>query len=323
MTCLKQVKKDMRIAGIGLANIDLIDHVDDDFLTRHDLIKGQAQKLPYDLFIKLRNELSDIHIEAGGCVGNTLCGIKDNQIDKIMFSKIGHDEYENIYRDGFKEFNVTYDVPAAPTDSSQCLVLITPDGDRTFAYIHGASWTLSSSDIDFEIISRANLIYTEIYAMAFGMQTGLWPSLINRLRDTPIPMVMKVVDREYMNLYRTAIFGLAEEGVLTLLIGNKDNLCGLARRDTIEETLDNLSKWKCAILLTDGADGAYYRSGNTHFYHPVEAIANPENTSGAGDQFVAGFLEKWLDNKSIPACMENAEQSARQVLMNDAPRPHS
>lgn len=311
----------MNIVGIGLANIDLISHVSEEFLSTHNLIKGQAKRLNSSRFFKLRDQLQDIEIEAGGCVGNTLCGLNKDNIKATFFGKIGNNSYAKNYRQSFQKYDVLYPVKNAKTESSQCAVLITPDGERTFAYIHGASWTLSPSDIYFETIKKSDLVYTEIYAMAFGMQTGLWPSLVNFMRDEEKTMAMKVVDKEYMALYKTALFGLAEEGILTLLVGNKDNLCALANRDNIDEALKALAKWQCAILLTDGANGAYYNDGPDRYHHAVTPIEHPINTSGAGDQFVAGFLEKWVESKPIEICMKSAEQAAYKVLMSDSPRP--
>lgn len=309
------------IVGIGLSNIDIISHVTDDFLDAHSLSKGQARKLTISHFLQLKADLDSYSIEAGGCAGNTLCGIDKSKIKATFFGKVGNDKYTKTYRNSFKKYDVLFPVQNGDIDSSQCAVLITPDGERSFAYMHGASWQLSPDDLYIETIKNADLIYTEVYAMAFGMQTGLWPLLVNYMRDYKRTMAMKVVDKEYVSLYKTALFGLAEEGLLTLLAGNRDNLCALANRDTIEETLEVLSKWKCKTLLTDGANGAYYTDGDSTYYHPVVKIDRPNNTSGAGDQFVAGFLEKWLFDASIPECMESGYQKAAKILMLDAPRP--
>lgn len=311
----------MHIVGIGLSNIDLIAHVGDDFLARHDLIKGQAQKLKTSHFLQLREELRDVKIEAGGCVGNTLCGMDKEIVKATFFGKIGNDIYAKTYRKSFQNYDVLFPVENAQSASSQCAVLITPDGERSFAYIHGASWTLSPDDIYFDTLKQADLIYTEIYALAFGMKTGLWPALMNYLRSAKRPMAMKVVDQEYVDLYRMAIFGLAEEGILGLLIGNAANMCRLARRDNIADALSVFKQWKCAVLITDAAGGAYFQDGNIYHHHPVAVIETPINSSGAGDQFMAGFLEGWMTQSPIPAAMKQGEEKARAVLMSDSPRP--
>lgn len=309
------------IVGIGLANIDLVSHIQESFLHEFDLIKGQAKRITPKSFIKLREALESYQVEAGGCVGNTLSGMDKRDISATFFGKIGNDKYAKVYRDSFRDHDVLFPVHGADMHSSQCAVLVTPDGERTFAYMRGASWLLSPEDVYFESINAADLVYTEIYAMAFGMNTGLWPALVNHMRSKRKVMALKTVDQEYAELYRTTLFGLAEEGILVLLIGNKDNLCALARRDNVSEALDAFSKWQCAVLLTDGPNGVFYNKGEIRYHHEVEVVENPLNTSGAGDQFVAGFLEKFIFDRPLKDCMENGERKARKAIMQDAPRP--
>ncbi len=311
----------INVVGIGLANIDLVSHIEESFLSDHGLVKGHSKKLNMEQFFTLRDELPNPRIEAGGCVGNMLCGLDKTNIKTTFFGKIGTDAYTKIYRNSFKKYNVLYPIKNADEPSSQCIVLITPDGERTFVYIRGASWTLSPDDIYFGEIAQSDIIYTEIYALAFGMKTGLWPNLINHMRNISGTMAIKIIDHEYTDLYKTTLFGLAEERILTLIVGNKSNICSLTERDTVDGALNVLSKWNCATLLTDGVNNAYYNKGQTRYVHAITPIENPLNTHGAGDQFVAGFLEKWLFYAPISECMKNAEEHARKVIMNDSPRP--
>ncbi len=310
----------MHIVGIGLANIDLVAHVSDSFLLQFNLEKGQAKKLSKIKFAELRLELPEVQVGAGGCAGNTMSGLCGGDVRATFLGKVGNDEYANIYKQSFIDHRVAFPVLPANEESSQCAVLVTPDGERTFAYMRGASWTLSAEDIDLSIITSSALVYTEIYAIAFGVKTGLWPVLVNHMRSYGKTMALKTVDKEYADLYATALFGLAEEGILSLLIGNADNLCALAKRGTIDETLNVLNKWRCAVLLTDGRRGAYYNDANQRFFHEVRPVEQPLNTSGAGDQFAAGFIEKWVYGRSIQECMDNGAKKARDIIMCDAPR---
>lgn len=310
----------MHIVGIGLANIDLVAYISDEFLTEFNLEKGQAKKLSKERFAELRSELSDIRVEAGGCAGNTMSGLYGSDVRATFLGKIGNDEYADIYKQSFIDHHVAFPVLPANKESSQCAVLVTPDGERTFAYMRGASWTLSAEDVDMDIITSSNLVYTEIYAMAFGTRTGLWPTLVNHMRSFKKTMALKTIDKEYADLYGTALFGLAEEGILSLLIGNADNLCALAKRETISEALDVLSNWRCAVLLTDGKRGAYYNKADQRYFREAQTIDSPLNTSGAGDQFAAGFIEYWIHDKPIDDCLANGESKAHEIIMRDTPR---
>ncbi len=311
----------MDVIGIGLANIDLVAHVSDGFLTRYNLVKGQATKLGDLDFGRLRADLPAFDAVAGGCAANTLCGLANAGYVTRFYGKTGNDAFDSVYRTGFRPYNVAYDVTPAPRESSQCAVLITPDGERTFAYSSGASWDLTADDLDLAEIDRAALVYAEIYAMAFGGKKAIWPHLMNHLRKSRVPLVMKIMDREYAALYRNALFALAEEGILTLVIGNTDNLPALVGKHDVDETLEEFKKWSCMALMTRGGRGADFVNGNLHIRHRAAPIENVRNTSGAGDQFAAGFLETFLQQLPVEVCLKRAERRALEIVMYDSPRP--
>lgn len=314
-------KRAMDIIGIGLANIDLVAHVEEDFLIRHRLPKGQATKVKDLNFGRLRGELNGFDAVAGGCAANTLCGLSAAGFNTRFYGKVGNDSFESIVRTAFRAYDVTYDVKPAGSESSQCAVLVTPDGERTFAYCSGASWELAARDFNFKDLWDASLIYAEIYAMAFGQGDSVWPFLINTLRESKGPLAVKVVDREYAELYGDALFALAEEKVLTLLIGNSDNLPALVRCRGIDEAINAFRKWSCMVLMTDGKNGAHLINGPVHMHHKIEPIQSPLNTSGAGDQFAAGFISGLLHDKPVEECLGLAQKRAEQILMIDSPRP--
>lgn len=312
----------MDVIGIGLANIDLVAHVGDAFLFKYNLIKGQATKVGDLDFGRLRAELENFDAVAGGCAANTLCGLANAGFETRFYGKTGNDPFDSVFRAGFRPYNVAFDVPSAARESSQCAVLITPDGERTFAYCSGASWDLAAEDIAPADLALSALVYAEIYAMAFGPKgKSLWPHMINQLRASFVPLAIKVMDREYAALYRSALFALAEEGILTLIIGNTDNLPALAGKTEIDDTINEFKKWSCMVLMTRGSKGADFINGADHIHHTPTLIENAFNTSGAGDQFAAGFLEGFLTGLEIHDCLKLAERRAVEILMYDSPRP--
>lgn len=311
----------MDVIGIGLANTDLVAHVGDAFLTRYNLPKGQATKLGDLDFGRLRAELPAFDAVAGGCAANTLCGLANAGFETRFYGKTGSDAFGSVFRGGFRPYGVAYDVAPGERESSQCAVLITPDGERTFAYTSGASWDLTADDIDMTELGNAALVYAEIYAMAFGGKKAMWPHLINHLRQSQVPLVLKVMDREYATLYRSALFALAEEGILTLLIGNNDNLPALTGKDTVEDAIDEFKKWSCMVLMTRGGQGAEFINGDMHIRHRTTPLTSVRNTSGAGDQFAAGFLETFLQQLPVEVCLKRAERRALEIIMFDSPRP--
>lgn len=311
----------MDVLGIGLANIDLVAHVMDSFLERYKLEKGQAKKLDDLEFGRLRGDLPSFRAAAGGCAANTLCGLSSAGLKTRFYGKIGSDSFESLYRASFRHYGVEYKVKASGEESSQCAVLVSPDGNRSFAYTQGASWQLSCDDFDFQDIWSARFVYAEIYTMEFGKVGSVWPFLINHLRQSKTPLILKVIDREYARLYSRALFALAEEGILMMIVGNGDNLPALVGKETAEEAAREFQKWSCAVLVTDGAENIHYICKNIHVEQKPIPVHTPGNTSGAGDQFVAGYIEGMLSELSLQDRLGLAERRAKEILMQDAPRP--
>lgn len=312
----------MDVIGIGLANIDLIGYVDERFLQSYKLPKGQPTKVGDLDFGRLRAELAGFDAVAGGCAANAMCGLANAGFSTRFYGKIGNDPFASVFRSGFQPYGVAYDVAPGTRDSSQCAVLITPDGERTFAYCAGASWDLTADDIDMDELGTAALVYAEIYAMAFGQKGhSLWPHLVNKLRSSGVPLAIKVMDREYAKLYSSALFALAEEGILALLVGNADNLPALTGKDDPDEAIEEFKKWSCMALMTRGGDGADFINGDMHVPLISTPIRDVRNTSGAGDQFAAGFLEGFLTQLPIEVCLKRAERRALEIIMYDSPRP--
>lgn len=311
----------MDVIGIGLSNIDLVAHVKDDFLKAHNLVKGGAKKLDDLAFARLRADLPSYDAIPGGCAANTVCGLAALGVPTAFYGKIGEDSFESLYRASFAEYKVAYHVAAGSQESSQCAVLVTPDGQRTFAYTHGASWDLAVKDFDRAELESAALICTEIYIFEFGTDSEVARLVFETAQEKKVPFVMKVMDTDFGRRYAQKIRALAESGILTILVGNHENLPSVTGTNGLEETLAALRGWPCPILLTANKGGAHFIADGHVLHHPIDPVENPKNTTGAGDQFLAGFLAGWLDHKKPEDCMAFAAQYARQILMHDTARP--
>lgn len=311
----------MSVIGIGLANMDLVAYVKDEFLLQHKVQKGFAQKIDDLPFARLRSGLSHYDAIAGGCAANTICGLAASGVDTQFFGKVGEDSFESLYRSAFKEYSVSYNVQAGSQETSQCAVLVTPDGERTFAYTHGASWDLDGDDLDINALENATLICTEIYLFEFGKNSSTARVVFDIAERKKVPLVMKAMDQDFGQRYGQKIKALANAGILGLVVGNHENLPSVTGTHNLESAIHALKGWKCDSLITANKNGAYYVSGGEVTHYPITPVDNPKNTTGAGDQFLAGFLMGRLDNKPVADCMEFAAATARAILMHDTARP--
>lgn len=311
----------MDVIGFGLSNIDLVTRVGEDFLAQFGLRKGLEIPLDDLEMGRMRAALANFEALPGGCVANTLCGLSAMGINTRFYGKIGHDEFETLYRASFHDYRVAYDVGSAQGESSQCVVLITPDGERSFAQTQGASFTLDDADIDWAGLASARILYAEIYACHFGHDTKFFERLCETAKQNNTPLYIKVVDREYGTRYADMLRHYARTKSISLIIGNHDNLPSITGGYAPTHVHDALLDWPCPVLMTAAAKGGtYFAQGEAHNF-TVEPVADPQNSSGAGDQFMAGFIAARLDGRPIDDCLALGGRMARAILMHHQPRP--
>ncbi len=311
----------MDAIGFGLANIDLVARVTDDFLVRHNIPKGGDLSTDALSFGRMRAGLPAFDATPGGCAANMLCGLSAMGIAARFYGKIGHDEFESLYRASFRDYHITYDVAHAETESSQCAVLITPDGQRSFMHVEGAGFQLSIEDVDWHAVENARLLYAESYTCNFHGDTALFERICDTAKQHAIPLYIKVVDTEYAMRYRDLLHHHARCGTITLILGNNDNMPALTGGMAPTHVRDTFTDWPCAILMTAGGDGGTYFENGAARDFTVDALDNPANSSGAGDQFMAGFIAGRLDDRSIEDCLALGSRTARAILMHNQPRP--
>lgn len=311
----------MDIAGIGLANIDLVAYVDDAFLSAHRVQKGKAAKVDELSFARLRGALEAFDAIPGGCMANTMCGMAAYGVSAAFFGKIGDDSFQSLFRSSFAEYTVHYTVEGGQQESSQCAVLVTPDGERSFAYTHGASWDLEDKDLDEDILKQCAMICAEIYAFEFGTDGSVMRKIVDISERHRIPIVMKVMDQDFARRYAPKIQAMAQAGILLLIAGNDVNLPALTGAKDADEALTILSAWPCDILMTRNRNGVHFISDGKLQHFAVEPVLKPKNTTGAGDQFLAGFLTGRLDGRNVEECVAHGAACARTILMHDGARP--
>jgi sugar/nucleoside kinase (ribokinase family) len=311
----------MDVCGIGLSNIDLVAYVSDAFLTAHKVIKGRAHKMDDLAFARLRSDLEQYDAIPGGCAANVMCGMAAMGVQTQFFGKIGNDPFEALYRASFRDFGVTYTVEPSATESSQCAVLVTPDGERSFAYMDGASWSLSPKDLDMEALKSARMLVNEIYMFGFGVNNDLPKAVIEIVQQHKIPHVMKIMDQDFGRQYAQKIMAMVDAGIIQTIIGNHFNLPFLFGVNSKDDVIAFAKTLKCETILTCNKEGAYHIQGESVFHQPADIVEKPKNTTGAGDQFMAGFLMGKLDGKPVADCMAFANACARSILMHDTARP--
>ena len=302
----------MKILGIGNAIVDVICKVDDEFIAKNNLTKG-LMKLIFDES-EFSNLLSDLKIEktiSGGSVANSIVGLSQLG-DKVGFiGKISDDTFGIKYEEGLKKENVSlfYTKKKEPLPTGTCLILITPDSERTMCTFLGTAGKISKNDLDAETIKKSDLIFLEGYLWDEGDPKEAFEKAINLANKTAMSLSDKFcVDRHkpnFLNLVKNELdLVFANEGEITSLIDAKN----------FDEVISFGKEIKKHLIITRGDKGAI-----SIYNSKIEEVDSRKDLkivdlTGAGDLFASGYLHGFINNFSQKDCLIKATEMSSKII---------
>ena len=302
----------MKILGIGNAIVDVICKVNDDFITKNNLTKG-LMKLIFDQS-EFSNLLSDLKIEktiSGGSVANSIVGLSQLG-DKVGFiGKISNDTFGIKYEEGLREENVSffYTKKKELLPTGTCLILITPDSERTMCTFLGTAGKISKNDIDAEVIKKSDLVFLEGYLWDEGDPKDAFEKAINLANKSAMSLSDKFcVDRHkpnFLNLVKNKLdLVFANEGEITSLIDAKN----------FDDVISFGKELKKHLVITRGERGAI----SVHKNEIEEIDAKKDlriiDLTGAGDLFASGYLHGFINNLSQRECLIKATEMSSKII---------
>lgn len=312
----------IEVSGIGLANVDLISNVSDIFLQKFNLKKNGTTLLSPLEFGRLVSALEHYERYAGGSMANVLCGLSALGVKTRFFGKLGDDGNESLYRRSFKDYNVAYNTTALEgAETSQCITLISKDGDRSFAYTKEASWHLKKDEIDFDIIAESRLLMMEIYAFGFDEENNMALNTINHAANHKTDVILTMIDGSFGHGFFEKIKGLDHGHKIAMIIENEENLIAFTGCPDLDAVFDMFKDWNADLLVTraDETTRALIKGRDYHIKPP--ALDSMKNTYGAGDQFLAGFIFALLDDQDPETAIKFGHQKAKEIIEQPYARP--
>ena len=301
----------MNIIGIGNAIVDVICKVEDQFLVDHQLTKS-TMKLVDE--IEFKNLLSNLTIEqtiAGGSVANSIVGMSQLGSEVSFIGKINNDELGNKYEESLTKEKVKYcyqkKQETVPTGT--CLILITPDSERTMCTFLGIAGKINEKDIDEKAIKQSSLTFLEGYLWDEGE-----PKLaFHKAMQLSKQVAMSLSDKFCVDRHKESFLELVKNK-LDITFANEQEIKELIDAKSYEEIIDfgkNLNK---LLIVTRSAKGSVAIQGNT-----VVECSSRENLqivdlTGAGDLFAAGFLHGYSKAWDLKKCLEKGTDMASQII---------
>ena len=302
----------MKILGIGNAIVDVICKVSENFITQNGLQKG-SMKLIFEEkeFQKLLLNLKIEKTISGGSVANSIVGLSQLKNDVGFVGKISDDIFGNKYEKGLKEENVKFFYfkrkESLPTGT--CLILVTPDSERTMCTFLGVAGKINENDIDSKVISDADLIFLEGYLWDEGEPQKAFEKAINNSRKT----AMSLSDKFCVERHRSHFIDLVKNK-LDIVFANEDEMISLTQSQNFNEVVDFVKQTKKNFIITRGEKGAISINNGKIFEVGIKKNLKILDLTGAGDLFAAGFLHGYINNFTQSECLEKGTELSSKVI---------
>ena len=309
---LKLKKLNMKILGIGNAIIDVICKVDESFLTKNNLTKG-TMKLIFD-DKEFKDISANLKIEktiSGGSVANSIVGLSQLKNEVGFIGKISDDNFGKKYEEGLKEENVKYfyekQKEGLPTGT--CLILVTPDSERTMCTFLGIAGKINDNDVDEQIVKKSDLIFLEGYLWDEGEPKKAFEKAIKNSNK----VAMSLSDLFCVERHKRNFLNLVKKK-LDLTFANESEIMALINTKNFNDVITFAKEIKKHIIVTRGDKGAI-----SIFEEKVTEVNAKKNLSikdltGAGDLFAAGYLHGFVNNLTTEQCLEQGTKLSSEVI---------
>ena len=302
----------MKILGIGNAIVDVICKVDEKFIEKNKLTKG-TMKLIFD-DKEFHSMMADLKIEktiSGGSVANSIVGLSQLGNEVGFIGKVSDDDLGGKYESGLKSENVQYfylkKKEELPTGT--CLILVTPDSERTMCTFLGTAGKINENDVDANIIKQAEMIFLEGYLWDEGEPKKAFEKAINNAKK----VAMSLSDQFCVDRHKSHFLDLVKNK-LDITFANEQEVMSLIDAKNFEEVIEfgkNLNK---QLVITRGDKGAILINGDDVIENGIENNLNIKDLTGAGDLFAAGFLHGYLNNYSHIDCLNKGREMSSKII---------
>ena len=304
-----------KILGIGNAIVDVFVKVDDNFLSKNNLIKGSMKLIQIEEFENLKNIIKIEKIEAGGSVANTMAGIAYLNGSPCFIGKISSDRFGKIYKESLEKINVnfSYNEKNENLATGTSIIFITPDSERTMCTYLGISSKLSAEDIYEHYIKDSKLIFLEGYLWDKGTTEEMFKKIINLAKKNNIKIAMSLSDIFCVTRHRKDFIKLLEDD-LDILFGNENEINALTMKNNLFEGIQELQKLNKLIIITRGEKGSLAILKNEIINCDSIKVDKILDLTGAGDLFASGFLKEYLDKSDIKKCLQTGSELAAKII---------
>jgi len=311
------------IVAMGDAIVDVIASCENDFLVEHKLPKGSMQLLSPDQADELYAAMGVAREMSGGSAANSMAGIAAMGGSSAFIGQVAEDQLGLIFEHDMHALGVRFETPplegGPPT--GRCLILVTPDGQRTMNTCPGASHELSADALDRDLIASASILFLEGYLFGPSKPRAAMMEAIKVAHAAGRKVGFTLSESVCIAERKEPFTQMIESGGVDLLFCNEDEALQLTGRTDLQSSLDELQAHVPTLVVTKGPQGAIGVEGGQTISIPAAPVQQVIDTTGAGDLFAAGFLTARCKGASLERCLWTGAIAAGEVIKHYGARP--
>ena len=302
----------MKILGIGNAIIDVICKVSEKFLIENNLTKG-TMKLVFEEK-EFQNLIKDLKIErtlSGGSVANSIVGLSQLKNKVGFIGKISDDNFGNEYEKGLLKENVEffYTKKKEKLPTGTCLILVTPDSERTMCTYLGTAGKINENDIKPDVISSSEMIFLEGYLWDEGEPKKAFAKAMKNAKK----IAMSLSDQFCVDRHKKDFMELVKNK-LDITFANEQEIKSLINAESFSDVIIFAKQINRHLVITRGAKGSIVIKNNEITEHPAQTELKIVDLTGAGDLFAAGYLHGYINNFSVNKSLEQGTNLSSRII---------
>ena len=319
------IDKPLDVLAIGNAIVDVITDADDAFLAAQGLDKGSMRLIDEGEAVRLYGEMGPGRESSGGSAGNTVAGVAALGLKAGFIGQVADDELGRIYAHDLRATGVQFTTPTRNDvgASARCLILVTPDAQRTMNTFLGAAQRLPATAILAAEVASAKILYLEGYLWDPEEPRAAMEAAIDAARAAGTKVAFTLSDSFCISRHRNGFLKLIDDGRIDILFANEDEILALSGESDFEAAVAAVAPKVPVLAVTRSEKGAIAIAGGGRASLPAEPIARLVDTTGAGDLFAAGFLAGQARRLSLEQSLKLGAIAAAEVIQHYGARPEA
>ncbi len=309
------MEKNSQLLGISNAIVDVLSHVDEDFLKEVGAPPGSMTLIEEDKARSLGKKMQSKTETSGGSVANTIAGFANLGGKASYIGRVNDDYLGNVFYKDMKSIGVDVRLKPQPARerTASCHVLIDKTGQRTMQTHLGACTELAAKDLTNKTIGNPNVILLEGFLWDIPESNLIVSNVIEIASIKNTKIALSLSDSFCVDRHRNSFLKIIKESA-SIVFGNEDEFISLLEIDNFENALDKLNNYSAIFVITKGSSGSIIKNDSNIIYQNAIEVGSIKDTTGAGDAYTAGFLYQWTLNRSLQECAEAGTICSSEVI---------